>query len=97
MKRPKMPIDQPPAIVQPAQPEPTGQQQWSALMDSITREQAVASKYRADVMNFTGAAANAKTEAEAADIRVASLQEMLKMLRTKLISQGLKFIEDEWQ
>jgi len=48
-------------------------------------------------MNFSGAAANAKTEAEAADIRVASLQEMIKMLRAKLVGQGLKFMEDEWQ
>jgi hypothetical protein len=92
-----MPIDQPPAIVEQVKPGPTGQQQWSALMDSIMREQAVARKYRTDVMNFTGAAANAKTEAEAAEIRVASLQEMMKMLRAKLISQGLKFVEDEWQ
>ena len=92
-----MPIDQPPAIVQSEQSEPTGQQQWSALMDSILRERAVAKKYHADVMNFTGAAANAKTEAEAAEIRVASLQELLRMLRTKLVSQGLKFTDDEWQ
>jgi hypothetical protein len=92
-----MPIDQPPAIVEQVKPEPTGQQQWSTLVDAIIREQAVARGSRADVMNFTGAAANAKTEAEAADIRVAALQEMLKMLRTKLVSQGLKFTEDEWQ
>lgn len=92
-----MPIDQPPVIIQSTRPEPTGQQQWSAIMDSLLREQAASSKYRTDVMNFTGAAANAKTEAEAADIRVASLQEMLKMLRIKLVSQGLKFIDDEWQ
>jgi hypothetical protein len=92
-----MPIDQPPAIIQQVQTEPTGQQQWSALMDSVMREQATARKYRADVMNFTGAAANAKTEAEAADIRVASLQAMMKMLRAKLVSQGLRFVEDEWQ
>jgi hypothetical protein len=39
----------------------------------------------------------AKREAEAAEIRVAALQEMMKMLRAKLISQGLKFTEDEWQ
>lgn len=89
-----MPIDQPPAIVQQA---PTGQQQWSALMDAVIREQAVARQYRADVMNFTGGAANAKTEAEAADIRVASLQLALKELRARLIGQGLKFIDDEWQ
>lgn len=92
-----MPIDQPPAIVEPAKPEPTGQQQWSTIMGSLMREQAVVRKYRADVMNFTGAAANAKTEAEAAEVRVASLQEMMKMLHAKLISQGLKFIDDEWQ
>ena len=92
-----MPIDQPPAIVQPLRFAPTGQQQWSALMDAIIREQALASKYRADVMNFTGAAANAKTEAEAVDVRVAALQEMLKMLCEKLVSRGLKFTEDEWQ
>ncbi len=91
-----MPIDQPPAIVEQAK-APTGQQQWATLMDSILREQAVARKYRADVMNFTGAAANSKTEAEAADIRVAALQEMINMLRAKLVGQGLKFIEDEWQ
>src|SRR5258706_11567619 len=89
-----LPGTKPPVIIQPAQPEPTGQQQWSAIMDSIIREQAVARKYRADVMNFTGAAANAQSEAEAADIRVASLQEMMKMLRAKLVGQGLKFIED---
>jgi hypothetical protein len=93
-----MPIDQPPAIVeQQVKREPTGQQQWSAIMDSIIREQALARKYRADVMNFTGAAANAKTEAEAAEVRAASFQEMMKMLRAKLIGQGLKFIDDEWQ
>ncbi len=92
-----MPIDQPPTIIEQVKPGPTGQQQWSVLMDSIIREQALARKYRADVMNFTGAAENAKTDAEAADIRVAALQEMLKMLRAKLISQGLKFTEDEWQ
>ena len=92
-----MPIDQPPAIVEQVKPEPTGQQQWSAIMGSVMREQAVARKYRADVMNFTGATANAKTEADTAEIRVASLQMMMKMLREKLISQGLKFIDDEWQ
>jgi len=92
-----MPIDQPPVIIEQVKPEPTGQQQWSAIMDSITREQAVARKYRADVMNFTGAAANAKTEADAADIRVASLQVMMTMLHAKLISQKLKLIDDEWQ
>lgn len=93
-----MPSDQPPMIIeQQVQREPTGQQQWSALTDAIIREQAIARKYRADVMNFTGAAANAKTEAEAADVRVASFQTMIKMLRAKLISQGLKFTEDEWQ
>lgn len=92
-----MPIDQPPAIVEQVQLKPTGQQQWSALMDSILREQAVARKYRANAMNFSGAAENAKTEAEAADIRVAALQEMMKMLREKLIGQGLKFTDDEWQ
>jgi hypothetical protein len=92
-----MPIDQPPAIVEQVKPEPTGQQQWSALVDAIIKEQALASKYRADVMNFTGAAANAKAEAEAADIRIAAFQEMMKMLRAKLISQGLKFTDDEWQ
>lgn len=93
-----MPIDQPPTVIeQRVNREPTGQQQWSAIMDSIIREQALVRKYRADVMNFTGAAANAKTEAEAAEIRVAAFQEMMKMLRTKLTSQGLKFIEDEWQ
>lgn len=92
-----MPIDQPPAIVQQVQAEPTGQQQWSAIMDSLISEQAVASKYRADVMNFTGAAANAKTEADAADVRVASLQKIMKMLHDRLTSQGQKFIDDEWQ
>lgn len=92
-----MPIDQPPAIVEPVKPEPTGQQQWTTLMDALMREQAVARKYRTDVMNFLGAATNAKTGAEAAEVRVASLQEMMKMLHAKLISQGLKFIDDEWQ
>lgn len=91
-----MPIDQPPAIVVQAL-EPTGQQQWSAIVDSLMQAQADARKYRADVMNFTGAAANAKTEAEAAEVRVAAFQEMMKTLRAKLISQGLKFTEDEWQ
>lgn len=92
-----MPIDQPPAIVEQVKPAPTGQQQWSTLQDAIIREQAIARGNRADVMNFTGAAANAKTQAEAAEVRIAALQEMMKMLRAKLVGQGLRFIEDEWQ
>lgn len=91
-----MPIDQPPAIQQTIR-EVTGQEQWTTLMDAIIREEAIVRQRRADVMNYTGAANSARNDAAAAEVRVAALQEMLKMLRAKLVSQGLKFIEDEWQ
>ena len=74
----------------------TPQQQWSAIMDQIIREMAVAAKYRADVMNFSGAATNAKTEAEAADTRVSALYETIKMLTDDFKRRGLQFIDDEW-
>lgn len=85
-------MDQPPAIIEQVKPE-----QWSVINDSLIREQVIIRRYRTDVMNFTGAAANAKSEAEAAEARAASLKEILKMLRAKLIEQGMKFTDDGWQ
>lgn len=75
----------------------TAQEQYTAVQDAIIHEQAVSSKYAADVMNFTGAAANAKTEQASSLARVAALQETLKGLIKQFEAQGLKFIEDEWQ
>lgn len=89
-----MPIDQPPAIIQPAS---TAQDQWATVRDAIIREEAIASKYGADVMNFTGAAANATTERAESLKRVAALQAIAAGLIKQFETQGLKFIEDEWQ
>jgi hypothetical protein len=91
-----MPVDQPPAIIEQVKPAVTPQQQWSTLTSLLIHEEALASQYRADVMNFTGAAANAKTNAEQADIRVAALREALTFLNNSFRQRGFKFVDDEW-
>jgi outer membrane murein-binding lipoprotein Lpp len=75
----------------------TPQDQWDAIQSQIMDLNALVSKYRADVMNFTGAAANAKSEVATAETRLAAAQATAKMLAETFESRGLKFTEDEWQ